>query len=98
MFGLWGADNAVCRSRQGHPKLWSGYSATAPIQIFCDSRALQPHCISRLHGQIEVYRILLQHKADHNALDGYGQTLLHLASEQGHINFGRLFAPNTVSM
>ena len=44
---------------------------------------------SGIHGQAEVSRILLRHKADQNAPDKYDQTPLHLASERGHINVAR---------
>ena len=55
-------------------------------EIFC----FTPLHIAAYHGQVEISRILLQHKADQNALDQDGRTPLHSASEQGDINLARL--------
>ena len=41
-------------------------------------------------GNVEVCRMLLQHKADQNAPDSEGRTPLHLASEKGYIDVVRL--------
>jgi ankyrin repeat protein len=50
------------------------------------------------HGQVEISRILLQHKADQNALDQDGRTLLHSASKQGNIHLARLLLEHGVDV
>ena len=54
--------------------------------------------IAAYHGQVEISRILLKHKADRNALDQNGRTPLHSASKRGDINLARLLLEHGVDV
>jgi ankyrin repeat protein len=63
-----------------------------------DTDVFTPLHMAAWFGQVEVSRILLQHKVDQNALDKHGQTPLHLASQQGHIDVARLLLEHGVDV
>ena len=54
--------------------------------------------VAALNGQVESSRILLQHKADQNALDNNRRTPLHLASNGGYIDVARLLLEHGVDV
>ena len=93
---------------QGDDRRTPLYAATGHPKIveWLLSRGADPHFLweySCLHmaaqsGQLEVARILLQHKADQNALNKEGQTPLHLASAGGHINVAQLLLEHGVDV
>jgi hypothetical protein len=63
-----------------------------------DEGFLTPLHVAAGRGQVEISRMLLQHKVDQNALDKHGQTPLHLASQQGHIDVARLLLEHGVDV
>ena len=54
--------------------------------------------VAALHKQVEVSQMLLQHKADQNAIDSAGQTPIHLASENGYMNVARVLLEHGVDV
>ena len=86
-------------SGQGHREIveWLLRRGADP-NIRGDSTLLTPLHMAALNGQVDVSRILLQHKTDRNALDVEGQTPFHLASKQGHIRLARLLLEHGVDV
>jgi ankyrin repeat protein len=82
---------------RGHSKIveWL-LSHGANSDYWCDEP--RPLRVAVRSGHLEISRILLQHKADHSALDKDGQTVLHLAFVEGHINVARLLLEHGVDV
>ena len=88
--------SAVC---QGHREIveWLLCHGADP-NLHTDIECFTPLHMAVWHRQLEVSRILLQHKVDQNAPDRDGQTPLHRASYRGHIEVARLLLEHGVDV
>jgi ankyrin repeat protein len=84
---------------QGHLEIVEWLLSHGADPNFCsDGEFLTPLHEAVMYEQVEICRILLQHKADQNAPDSNGWTPLHEASERGHINVSRLLLEHGVDV
>ena len=89
--GIYGRTPLIAAPRLGHRDIVEWLLKHGADPNLCGNDELcTPLHVAVMHGQVEVSQILLQHKADQNALDSDGQTPLHLASDQGYIDVARL--------